>query len=138
MSKTYKAVCHTMCYWLETLWRVGDVYEGSNEPNQHFSLDGKIDNPLPPPAASDDPRSNDEIRKTLKDKYGSTKPSSWSRKQIWAALKEFETAESRDEVTNPSTDSIVIESFPAKCGFNAKSQAGLSAHERVCDKCKEA
>jgi len=137
MSKEgYKAVCHTKCYWQETLWDIGDVYEGSEKPIKHFSEDGKIDKPVPPPMACEDTRSNNEIRRLLKDKYGSTKPSSWSRNQIWAALRQFETAESRDEVTNPSTGSIVIESFPAKCGFVGKSQAGTSAHERACAKCK--
>ncbi len=137
MSKEgYKAVCHTRCYWLETLWEVGDVYEGSIEPKYHFSKDGELDKPVAPPMACEDTRSTKEITRLLKDKYGSTKPSSWSRKQLWATLRGFETAESRDEVTNPSTGSIVIESFPAKCGFVGKSQAGTSAHERACAKCK--
>ena len=137
MSKEgYKAICHTRCYWLDTLWSVGDVYQGSEKPIKHFSSDGEMGRPVAPPVAGDDPRSNVEIRKILKDKYGSTKPSSWSRKQLWAALRAFETAESRDEVTNPSTGSIVIESFPAKCGFVGKSQAGALAHERACAECK--
>ena len=132
----FKATCHTECYKYSTLWKPGDVYEGNEDPGKHFSRDGKKHGATPPPTAGEDPRPTIELRKILKDKYGSSKPSSWSRKQIWAALKEFETAESRDEVTNPSTGSIVIESFPAKCGFVGKSQAGTSAHERACAKCK--
>ena len=132
----YKAVCHTKCYWQETLWKPGDVYEGSAKPCKHFSEDGKIDKPLPPPMACEDTRSNDEIRSILKDKYGSSKPSSWSRKQLWAALRQFETAESKDESTNPSDGVIRPETFTAKCGFVAMSKAGAAAHERACAKCK--
>jgi hypothetical protein len=139
MSKEgYKAICHTKCYWQETLWKVGDVYEGSEKPIEHFSKDGEMGKPVAPPVPGDDPRSTKEIIRLLKDKYHSSKPREWPRKKLWAALRDFETAASRDASTNPSTGSTVIESFPAKCGFSAKSQAGLAAHERVCEKCKEA
>ena len=103
MAKVYKAICHTKCYWLETLWQIGEVYEGVYEPGKHFSADGKLDNPLPPPDAGADKRSNKEIREILKSKDNSTKPKSWSRKKLWAALNEFETAEGKDELTNPGT-----------------------------------
>ena len=137
MSKEgYKAVCHTKCYWLETLWEVGDVYEGSEKPCKHFSKDGEIGKPVAPPMACEDTRSTKEIIRLLKDKYNSQKPSSWSRQKLWAALRDFENAESRDESTNPSTGSIVIESFTAKCGFVGKSQAGALSHERACAECK--
>jgi hypothetical protein len=101
MGELYKAVCHTKCYWLETLWQVGEIYEGKIKPIKHFSSDGKIDKPVPPPNPGDDKRSNKEIRDTLRDKYGSTKPMSWSRKKLWAAIHEFETARDKDELTSP-------------------------------------
>jgi hypothetical protein len=97
----YRAVCHTKCYWLNNLWSPGEVYEGDIEPGKHFSADGK--NPgAPPPSAADDPRSNVELRKILKEKYNATKPQNWSRKQLWQALRTLETAEAQDELTNPS------------------------------------
>jgi len=131
-----RKTCHTKCYVFDTLWSPGDIYEGKQDPGKHFSHDGKLDKPLPPSGPGDDPRPTTELRKILKDKFGSTKPSSWQRKQVWTALRDFETAESRDASTNPSTGSIVIESFPAKCGFVGKSQAGALAHERACAECK--
>ena len=129
----YEAVCHTKCYWLETLWQVGEVYKGSVEPNQHFSKDGKIDNPLPPPDAGADPRSTKTIIKVLKNKYASTNPKSWSRKKLWARLHEFETLQEQDEATSEAEPTI----FSALCGYIAKSKAGCTAHERACEKCAE-
>ena len=136
MSDKIRGVCHTRCYWLETLWEPGEVYEGSDPLCKHFSADGKLDKPIPPPHPGDDPRSTNTIRNILKDKYNSDYPKHWSRKKVWAALIDFETMGSRDETTNPSTGSIKIEAVTAKCGFLAKSKAWLTAHERQCSKCK--
>ena len=131
MGKTYRAVCHTKCYWLETLWLVGEDYEGSAEPNHHFSEDGKIENPPPPPTAGDDPRSTKAIRQILKNKYSSTNPQSWPRKKLWQKLHEFETLQEMDEATSEGEPTT----FKALCGYIAKSKAGCVAHERSCEKC---
>ena len=127
----HKATCHTTCYKFETMWQPGEVYEGDQDPGKHFSPDGVKDPSAPPPDAGSDPRSNKEIRNILQRKYNSTKPKSWNRKKLWAALQEFEMAEGQDEATNPSNDIFI-----ARCGFEAKSKAGLTAHERVCPRCK--
>ena len=97
----YSAICHTPCYWLETLWIVGDVYEGDIEPIKHFSQDGKIDKPVAPKMAGDDKRSNVQLRKVLTDS-GFKPPKTWTRKQLWAKVCEIETAISKDALTNPS------------------------------------
>lgn len=101
----YKATCHTKCFWLDTLWEPGNVYEGHEPPNKHFSIDGKKDPEQPPANAGIDPRSTREIRRILRDVYGSTKPKSWTRKQLWQALHEFETGAAKDEAVTPSTKS---------------------------------
>jgi hypothetical protein len=132
MPETYKAVCHTKCYWLETLWEKGDVYKGTIEPIKHFSQDGKTENPKPPPNPGDDQRSNVQLRSALKKHpYNFKAPSRWSRKQLWSKLKELEIAVEKDELTNPE------DKFFAKCGFQAKTQAGVGAHERRCKICSE-
>ena len=98
----YKAICHTKCYWLETLWEVGEVYEGDILPNKHFSLDGSNPNPPPPEIHGDDPRSNLELRIALKKHpYNFTVPKSWSRKQMWNKLKDIERSWELDALTNP-------------------------------------
>jgi hypothetical protein len=129
MAEVYRGVCHTTCYWLETLWLVGEVYEGDAPPNKHFSIDGKLDVPLPPPDAGGDLRSNIELRQELKRApFNFDAPKNWSRKKLWARLKEFERAEEIDELT--STTEI-----ETPCGFIAKNTVGAAAHERQCEKC---
>lgn len=125
----YRAVCHTKCYWLETLWKPGDVYEGEFVPNKHFSEDGKIEPNLPPPDHGADRRSTKEIREILETVYDSHYPTDTKRKVLWRALNEFETATDRDFATSVP--------FVAKCGFIAKNRAGLAAHERQCDECNQ-
>jgi hypothetical protein len=71
----YKAICHTKCYWLDTLWNPGDVYIGPAKPCHHFSKDGKRPNEDPLlMAAGDDPRSTKEMLTVLKRKYGVEPP----------------------------------------------------------------
>jgi hypothetical protein len=127
----YREVCHTECYWLNTLWHVGEVYEGNLKPEFHFSEDGKLDKPLPPPEPGLDPRSNKVLRATLrKAPFNFDAPKEWSRKKVWAKLQEFERAEEMDELTSePSTE------VQTACGFLAKNSAGAAAHERQCEKC---
>lgn len=131
MAKTYRGICHTTCYWLETLWNPGEVYEGELPLCKHFSEDGKKDPELPPPDPGADPRSTATIRKVLKNKYGSSHPSSWPRRKLWEKLNEFETAQERDEATSEGES----HDFTALCGFLSKSKAGCTAHERACEKC---
>ena len=88
----YRGICHTTCYWLDTLWEIGEVYEGNIPPNKHFSEDGKKDAALPPPNAGSDRRSNLELREAIED-FGVNVPKSWTRKKLWARLKELEEAE---------------------------------------------
>ena len=69
-KQKFTAICHTKCYWGETLWHIGEIYEG-NMPipppaDRWFSADGTTDNPEPPPIAGLDPRTNDELRVALK------------------------------------------------------------------------
>ena len=126
----YKAICHTKCFFKNTLWAPGEVYEGNDPPNKHFNEDGKVHGALPPRDAGMDKRSNEELRAILKKKFGSTKPKSYPRKKLWQTLKDFEAAAARDAAT-PEEDK-----FFAKCGFQAKTLAGKVAHERTCEKCK--
>ena len=130
MAKMYNAICHTDCYWLETLWKIGNIYEGVIKPNKHFSDDGKIDNPLPPPNPGADKRSNVQLREELQSNFNFKARSKATRKELWSKLQELETASARDALTS---DEI---KFTAKCGFEAKSHAGVLAHERSCNECK--
>jgi hypothetical protein len=129
MAYKYSATCHTKCYWLENLWEVGEVYEGNEKPNKHFNQSGEAPE-VPPPTRMDDSRSNKELRDTLK-KLNFTAPEKSTRKELWSKLRDLEIAISKDELTNPS------EKFFAKCGFQAKTQAGVGAHERRCKICSE-
>jgi hypothetical protein len=125
----YRAVCHTQCYWLNTLWRPGEVYEGNLEPIHHFSVDGKLDKPIPPPEPGLDPRPNKVLRAELiRAPFNFDAPKSWPRKKLWSKLQEFERAEEMDELT--STTEV-----ETPCGFIAKNSVGAAAHERQCEKC---
>jgi hypothetical protein len=127
----YKGICHTVCYWLDTLWQVGEVYEGSIPLIKHFSVDGEIDRPLPPPDAGSDPRSNKELRRSLKADYNFTAPRGYTRKQLWKKLMELESSSAIDELTSSDMPQYI-----ASCGFEAKTNAGIGAHERHCETCK--
>ena len=128
----YTAVCHTKCYWLETLWDVGETYTGDIPPNKHFSDTGVNPNPPPPETVGDDPRSNIELRKALKrHPYNFTVPKSWTRKQMWGKLKDMERSWELDAATNPDKNNI------APCGFIGATNAGKLAHQRKCKKCEE-
>lgn len=71
----YRAVCHTKCFWLNTLWEPNDVYEGPEKPIKHFSKDGTNPNKDPNVmAAGDDPRSTNEMLTVLKNKFGVEPP----------------------------------------------------------------
>lgn len=73
--KIYKAICHTKCFWMDTLWEVNDIYEGPAKPPKHFSKDGKPPNEDPDVmAAGDDPRSTVEMLTVLKKKFGVDPP----------------------------------------------------------------
>jgi len=128
----YKAICHTKCYWLDTLWDVGEIYEGEVPPIKHFSQDGVNPDPPPPETFGDDPRSNIELIAALKKHpYNFTAPKSWSRKQIWAKFKELERAWEIDALTNPDKETL------APCGFVGATKAGTGAHIRKCSDCQE-
>ena len=129
-KKMYRSICHTKCYWLNNLWKPGQVYEGEIEPGKHFNADGKLDKPLPPANPGDDPRSNAELKMVLKKQHNFTVPTKWLRKQIWGKLKDLELAVSKDALTNEDESEFI-----ARCGFKSKSKAGLVAHERTCSKC---
>lgn len=128
----YKAICHTACYWRENLWTPGEVYEGDLEPNHHFSADGLRNPELPPPDHGADPMPTETIRKILKNKYHSTKPRNWSRKQLWRTLKDCEAAAERDALTAEAEE----REFIALCGLKAQSNAGMKSHQRNCKKCQ--
>ena len=98
--------------------------------------DGEIENPLPPPGPGSDPRSTAQLREILEKKFNSRKPKSWTRKQLWHALKDYEDKAARDAVTNPPEESNKFP-FKSHCGFAAKTKAGVVAHERNCKKCQE-
>jgi len=129
-EKIYTAICHTTCYWLHTLWVIGDVYEGTFPPNKHFSIDGTKDPETPPDDAGSDPRSNRELRDLLED-FGKKVPRQWSRKKLWAELKEFEEIAEKDALIAEA------KKVHCACGFMAKNSAGSYAHERSCEKCQE-
>jgi hypothetical protein len=95
----FRKICHTKCYKYETLWDVGDVYEGDEDPGKHFSDDGINTKPEPPKLACDDPRSTVLMVKILKETFGVTMPKSRGRKKIWAKLHEMEKAAAQDEQT---------------------------------------
>ena len=126
----YKGICHTKCYWLNTLWDIGETYEGDLPLIKHFSDDGTKDAALPPPKAGSDPRSNAVLREEI-EMMGVSVPKNWSRKKVWARLKELQEAEARDAITAKA--SLV----GAACGFEAKNLAGAKIHERQCEKCQE-
>ena len=98
-KKMYKAICHTKCFWLDTLWQPGEVYEGEFEPGKHFNADGKLDKPLPPANPGDDARSNAKLKDELQ-KHNFKAPTKWGRKQLWAKLKDLEMARDKDELTD--------------------------------------
>ncbi|OEU68391.1 MAG: hypothetical protein BBJ57_02175 [Desulfobacterales bacterium PC51MH44] len=132
MAYKYRATCHTKCYWLHNLWQVGEVYEGNEKPNKHFNADG-IAPEVPPPTPMDDPRPTVELKTTLeKHPFNFTVPEEWKRKEIWAKLQEMELMASKDALTSDEGHDFI-----AACGFESKSRAGVSAHERSCVKCKE-
>lgn len=133
MDYKYRAICHTKCYWLDTLWEIGEIYDGDIPPNKHFSDDGKTDSSTPPPSPGRDPRPTIELKSILSSAPFNYKiPTRWSRKQIWVKLAELESLYARDELTTESTDS-----FECVCGFVSKSSAGLVAHKRSCEKHQE-
>lgn len=99
----YTAICHTDCYWKNTLWLVGEVYEGDDPPGKHFSQDGIRKGPRVPLDPGTDPRSNVALRQILKD-HGVGVPPNWSRKQMWARVRQIEIAVSKDELTNPNPE----------------------------------
>ena len=96
--RPYKVVCHTKCFWLNTLWEPGDIYEGTDEPARdenkvmrYFSVDGK------PPhtdktirAAGDDPRSTVEMLVTLSKKFGVEMPHDSLRVEVFEMLRKHE------------------------------------------------
>ena len=128
----YTAICHTTCYWLDTRWEIGETYTGNIPPNKHFSESGIKDPSAPPPDAGSDRRSNKELRYTLKEDYGFTAPKKWTRKELWAKLMDMEDTYVRDKLTSDEMPQYI-----AACGFEAKTNAGIGAHERHCDVCKE-
>lgn len=132
----YRATCFRECYWLENLWKPGEVYEGNVPPGKWFNIEGTPEPELPPDDAGSDPRSNDEIRATLKEKYGASRPKSWPRKKLWADLHDLEMRNEKDESTSPTPETQQFP-FKAKCGFASKTKAGVMAHERNCGKCQE-
>jgi len=71
----YRAICHTKCYWMDTLWEEGDAYEGTVKPCKHFSKDGTAPDEDPKiRAAADDPRSTSDMLTVLKRKFGVDPP----------------------------------------------------------------
>jgi hypothetical protein len=135
MAYKYRATCHTKCYWLNNLWQPGEVYEGNEKPNKHFNSDG-VAPEVPPPTPMDDPRPNIELRDTLaKRPFNFVAPDKWTRKELWGKLKEMELAASKDALTNE--EEIYEPEFVAPCGFESKTKAGLSAHQRRCVVCIE-
>ncbi len=128
----HRGICHTPCYWKETLWIVGDVYEGDDPPNKHFSSDGEKDPEAPPPDAGSDPRSNLQLRKDLKEHpYNFTAPKSWTRKQMWAKFHEVDRALELDALTAKDSERRAL------CGFIGKTHAGKLAHQKRCAKCQQ-
>ena len=128
-----KSVCHTKCYWRETLWDIGAIYEGSSPPPERwFSSDGKVEHPPPPPIPGLDPRSNVELRESLKKHpFNFSAPKSWTRKKLWEKLNDFEIDLARDKATAKDAETR------AACGRVAASFAGKLSHERKCKKCQE-
>ena len=94
----YQAICHTACYWLETYWEPGEVYQGDIPPNKHFSQDGKIDRVVLPRDAAADPRSNDELREFLKS-HNVRIPNNAARKTLWGKVNAIELAAEKDALT---------------------------------------
>lgn len=128
----YTGICHTKCYWLDTIWDIGETYEGSIPPNKHFSTDGKKEVPDPPRNAGSDRRSNIELREALKQHpFNFSAPKSWTRKKLWEKLNDFEIALARDKATAKDAETR------AACGKIAASYAGRLSHERKCKKCQE-
>jgi hypothetical protein len=97
----YEAICFRKCYWLDTLWDIGEVYAGDIPPNKHFNETGKPDAELPPMDAGMDPRPTKELKAML-EALNFKIPTSWSRKRIWKKLVDLEIAIEKDELTNPS------------------------------------
>ena len=131
-----RSVCHTKCWWGQTLWDVGDVYEGSSPvpapADRWFSSDGKVERPEPPPVAGLDPRTNVELRESLKKHpFNFSAPKSWTRKKLWEKLNDFEIDLARDKATAKDAETR------AACGRVAASFAGKLSHERRCKKCQE-
>lgn len=90
-AKHYRVICHTRCFWLNVLWDPGDIYDGYQQPPDHFSVDGS------PPhtnkelmAAADDPRSTVEMLTTLRKKFGVEMPEEATRVEIFEALRQHE------------------------------------------------
>lgn len=127
----YKAICHTRCYWLETLWEPGDVYEGDHPANKHFNKTGYLDKDKAPSTdAGSDPRSTEELKIRLK-LYGMDIDDKWTRKQIWAKLSLADEQAVKDALTDSEAGMVV-----AKCGFKARTASGLANHQKSCGLCK--
>jgi len=135
--KTYKGICHTTCYWKNTLWNVGEIYEGDEPFNKHFSVSGVREEPIIAPTPGDDPRSNVELRAVLQNDFNFRAPKNWTRKQIWNRLYELGNAQSKDALLQAESDIAAGRAFKAPCGFLAKSGSGLGAHTRKCPRCAE-
>lgn len=133
MSKKYRyrSICHNKCYWKENLWMPGEIYEGEDPPGKHFHSEGEDAPEEEISEPGTDPRPTVKLKQILKDKFNFNVPMSWTHRKTWMKLRDMEISSSKDNLTNPSMK------WTAPCGFDAKSNAGLEAHRRQCDKCKQ-
>ena len=109
----YRKICHTDCYKFSTLWLIGDIYEGDEDPGKHFSDDGLPPDDIPATAGPDDPRSTNELIKELKTKFGVTMTKARGRKVIWAKLKDLEDKAAKDAQTEELAPEPEIKVTPA-------------------------
>jgi len=114
-EKLYRGICHTRCYWLDTLWEPGDEYEGTEPLGKHFSEEGMPEPEKPPRTAADDPRSNQDLRDELKEHPNNfTAPRSWKRKQLWEKLRDLEMLRSRDAAEEDAGPKMNVTAAMAK------------------------
>ena len=141
-----KYVCQTKCYYLETLWMVGDELPPGLEPNKHFVRSGEFQKETPPPkmTAGDDARPTSVIIDRLKKVFGISVEPGTSRKEAWKLEQEMDAgkkepkngkpAKSSDEKKKdtPPVDPSTLAPF---CNMSADELNGMKCKE-ISDHCK--
>ena len=85
-------ICIRECYHCHRLYKVGDPLEPGDEPNHHFALKSEVpeEPEMGAKTAADDPRSTEEMRRILIEKYNIKPAKDASRKVLFDKLRRKE------------------------------------------------